>query len=220
MERGADLHMVQLMPLPLTVSCFSKIQIGFTFLVPAHPGSPRKQPLNVCVCVRACVCLCVCVYGNPTRRVTAASAPETGMKWKSRRHERNHSQDIEANECFDWQLSTNKLTPDISTAPACATHHKTGKGSPYSITDHKVPVLIPVLGSQPAGDVSHKPGGRLPLLSARSAVTHATLKRAATNFAAWWTQAQWVWTVCLRLLPDSVATAIWTQALLWLSPAR
>jgi len=36
------LHMAQLMPLPLTVSCFSKIQIGFTFLVPAHPGSPRK----------------------------------------------------------------------------------------------------------------------------------------------------------------------------------
>jgi len=47
------------------------------------------------------------------------------------------------------------------------------------------PELIPVLGSQPAGDVSHKPGGRLPLLSARPAVTHATLKRAATNFAAW-----------------------------------
>ena len=45
--------------------------------------------------------------------------------------------------------------------------------------------LIPVLGSQPAGDVSHKPGGRLPLLSARPAVTLATFKRAATNFAAW-----------------------------------
>ena len=42
LERSADLHMVQLMPLPLTVSCFSKIQIGFTFLVPAHPGSPGK----------------------------------------------------------------------------------------------------------------------------------------------------------------------------------
>ena len=47
-------------------------------------------------------------------------------------------------------------------------------------------MLIPVLGSQPAGDVSHKPGGRLPLLSARPAVvTPATLKRAAANFAAW-----------------------------------
>jgi len=42
LERGADLHTAQLMPLPLTVSCFNKIQIGFTFLVPAHPGSPRQ----------------------------------------------------------------------------------------------------------------------------------------------------------------------------------
>ena len=38
------------MPLPLTVYCFSRIQIGFTFLVPAHPGSPGKGPLNGCVC--------------------------------------------------------------------------------------------------------------------------------------------------------------------------
>ena len=53
------------------------------------------------------------------------------------------------------------------------------------ITERRVPKLIPVLGSQPAGDVSHKPGGRLPLLSARPAVTPATLKKAATNFAAW-----------------------------------
>ena len=70
------------------------------------------------------------------------------------------------------------------------------------------------------GDVSHKPGGRLSLLSARPAVNPATLKRAATNFAAWWTEARLVWTVCLRLLPDSVAAAIWTRALLRLSPAR
>jgi len=48
---------------------------------------------------------------------------------------------------------------------------KKGKGSPYSITKRRVPELILVLGSQPAGDVSHKPGGRLPLLSARPAVT-------------------------------------------------
>ena len=51
--------------------------------------------------------------------------------------------------------------------------------------ERRVPELIPVLGSQPAGDVSHKPGGRLPLLSARPAVTPETLKRAATSFAAW-----------------------------------
>ena len=51
LERDADLHMAQLMPLPLTVSCFSKIQIGFTFLIPAHPGSPGKRAIKrVCVC--------------------------------------------------------------------------------------------------------------------------------------------------------------------------
>ena len=62
---------------------------------------------------------------------------------------------------------------------------KKGKGSPYWITERRVPELIPVLGSQPVGDMSHKPGGRLPLLSSRPAVTPTTLKRAAANFAAW-----------------------------------
>ena len=54
LERGADLHMAQQIPLPLTVSCFSKIQIGFTFLVPAHPGSPGQRAIK-----RVCVCACV-----------------------------------------------------------------------------------------------------------------------------------------------------------------
>jgi len=49
LERGADLHIALLMPLPLAVSCFSKIQIGFTFLVPAHLVSPGKGPLKMCV---------------------------------------------------------------------------------------------------------------------------------------------------------------------------
>jgi len=58
LERGADLHIVQLIPLPLTVSCFSKIQIGFTFLVPTDLDSPGKRAVKrVCVCV--CVCVCV-----------------------------------------------------------------------------------------------------------------------------------------------------------------
>ena len=55
LEQDADLHMAQLMPLALTVSCFSKIQIGFTFLVPAHLGSPGKRAIK-----RACVCVCYC----------------------------------------------------------------------------------------------------------------------------------------------------------------
>ena len=54
LEQGADLHMAQLMPLPLTVSCFSKIQIGFTFLVAAHLGSPGQWAVK-----RVCVCVCV-----------------------------------------------------------------------------------------------------------------------------------------------------------------
>ena len=54
LDRGADLHMAQLMPLPLTVSWFSKIQIGFTFLVPAHPGSPGHRAIK-----QVCVCVCV-----------------------------------------------------------------------------------------------------------------------------------------------------------------
>jgi len=59
LERGADLHMAQLMPLLLTVSCSSKIQIGFTFLVLAHLGSPGQRAVKrVCVCV----CVCVCVF--------------------------------------------------------------------------------------------------------------------------------------------------------------
>jgi len=57
LERGADLHMAQLMPLPLTISCFSKIQIGFTFLVPAHLGSPGQRAVKrVCVCAAALTC--------------------------------------------------------------------------------------------------------------------------------------------------------------------
>jgi len=81
LKRGAHLHMAQLMPLPLTVSCFCKIQIGFTFLVPsvspsvctyfrdalvlAHAGSPRQRAIKrVCVCV--CVwkwATCFCIVG-------------------------------------------------------------------------------------------------------------------------------------------------------------
>ena len=65
LELGAYLHMAQLMPLLLTVSCFSKIQIDFTFLVLAHPSSSGKRAVKrvcvcVCACVRACVRACVC----------------------------------------------------------------------------------------------------------------------------------------------------------------
>jgi len=54
LERGADLHMAQQIPLPLTLSFFSKIQISFIFLVPAHSGSPGQRAVK-----RVCVCVCV-----------------------------------------------------------------------------------------------------------------------------------------------------------------
>jgi len=82
-----------------------------------------------------------------------------------------------------WPASAEITGPDIAGLDVPGT--KKGKYSPYSITERRVPGLISVLGSQPAGDVNHKPGGRLPLLYVRSAVTPATLKRAATSFAAW-----------------------------------
>ena len=69
-----------------------------------------------------------------------------------------------------------------------------GKGSPYSIAERRVPELIPVLGSHRADDVSHKPGGRLPLLSATGSQLPS---QPLTGLLP----------VCLRLLPDSVVTA-------------
>ena len=61
LEQGADLQMAQLMPLPLTVSCFSKIQIGFAFLVPAHPGSPGQRAVKR-VCVICVLYWCIILY--------------------------------------------------------------------------------------------------------------------------------------------------------------
>ena len=100
LERDADLHMAQLMPLPLTVCCFSKIQIDFTFLIPAHPGSPGHRAIKqvcVCVCVNCggccgifisplpvdrgmeyCdehVCLCVCLFTIISPEILARSTP-------------------------------------------------------------------------------------------------------------------------------------------------
>ena len=74
LERGADLHMAQLMSLPLTVSCFSKIQIGFTFLVPAHPGSPGKRAVK-----RVCVYLLQLLRAPVHRRCRRCSGGQVGL---------------------------------------------------------------------------------------------------------------------------------------------
>ena len=75
LEWGADLHTVQLMPLPFTVSCFSKIQTGFTFLVPAHLGSPEQRAIKwVCVCV----CLwCILKCSRPAKAAAVKFAEYT-----------------------------------------------------------------------------------------------------------------------------------------------
>ena len=83
LEQGADLHKAQLMPLPLTVSCFSTVQIGYTFLVPAHPGSPVKRAVKrVCVCSkRTAVHLRNLVRDNArnSARCTKASKATLGL---------------------------------------------------------------------------------------------------------------------------------------------
>jgi len=89
--------------------------------------------------------------------------------------------DVYQMRTLTWFLTV--LCP--ATTKGRKTGSKKGEISPYLITERRVPALIPILGSQLAGDVSHKPGGRLPLLSTRPAVTSATLKRAAASFAAW-----------------------------------
>ena len=64
LERGTDLHTAQLMPLLVTVSCFSKIQLGFTFLVPAYPGSTGQTAVKL---------VCVCMYtGQPVLACTSS----------------------------------------------------------------------------------------------------------------------------------------------------
>ena len=69
LEQGADFHTAQLMPLSLSVSCFSKIQIGVTFLVPAHPGSPGQRAVK-CVCVRVCLCTSTASRGQNTLTIS------------------------------------------------------------------------------------------------------------------------------------------------------
>jgi len=70
LELGADLHMAQLMLLPLTVSCFNKIQIGFTFLVPADLGSPRKSAVK-----RVCVFDVFCCISAASASLSSLSSP-------------------------------------------------------------------------------------------------------------------------------------------------
>ena len=85
--------------------------------------------------------------------------------------------------------------------------HK-GKASPYLITERRVPELIPVLGSQPAGDVSHKPGGRLPLLSARPSARNTKLLQVRQCIAAGDANANRSLASFARSAPAAAAAAV------------
>jgi len=86
---GAELHMAQMMPLPLTVSCFSKIQIGITFLVLAHPGNPGHSPeghkMGVCVCWISLMYWAFCSYScdrTKSEVVTSLAELEPNPNWE------------------------------------------------------------------------------------------------------------------------------------------
>jgi len=73
LEQGADLHMAQRMPLPLTISCFSKIQLVLPFWYRLTRVVPEKRPLNGCVCVCVCVSLSAVLTATPVFAVRAFS---------------------------------------------------------------------------------------------------------------------------------------------------
>jgi len=80
--RGSSHYdMAQLMPLPLTVSCFSKIQIGFTFLVPAYPDSPGKRAIK-----RVCVCTCTFLQSKRSGAVSGAHSGQVCWVPCEKRH--------------------------------------------------------------------------------------------------------------------------------------
>jgi len=104
LERGADLQMSQLMPLPLTLSCFSRIQVGFTFLVPAYPGSPGKGPLKVCVFA----CACVCVLVGETHEALLGEMAELRLVAGRESVEK----DAALKSCSDLRRDVNRLEAD------------------------------------------------------------------------------------------------------------
>ena len=121
--------MAQLMPLPLTVSCFSKMQIGFTFLVPAHPGSLGQRAIKqVCVCV----CVTVCNYYQP------ASTSQQQQQWRQCTTVRTtvhdnlftstytHSHSDPVCTCYLW---SNTLAAIVCTSSQCANTVKLARHS-------------------------------------------------------------------------------------------
>ena len=166
LEPGADcLHMVQLMPVhPKTPSSLASFKSRLVLRLLLTQIVLEKRPLNECSSSS---------LFPDVRRADGFIETASGQIWFSCKKTK-----VMKRLTVMWYWHSQPV-------PAAVVWCSKGKGSPYLITERRVPELIPVLGSQPVGDVSHKPGSRLPLLSTRPAVTLATLKRAATKFAAW-----------------------------------
>jgi len=134
LERGADLHMARRMQLPLTISCFGKIQIGFTFLVPYNPGSPGQRAVKrvcVCVCVtylhslRTCRCAGDLGAGERARvtwyvghtAVSLARQPAAHRHIPpsptSRRHHLPHQPQLRECRTTTWILDYRRIIPDL-----------------------------------------------------------------------------------------------------------
>jgi len=120
LERGADLHMAQLMPLPLTVSCSSKIQIGFAFLVPAHLGSPGQRAVKrVCVCVCHCCC---CWSLDPCRLHDVMMTQSYGWNLQRLQHSRNDNIKRPSATDMSWSVCVGRaarLRVDLSCVWKC-----------------------------------------------------------------------------------------------------
>jgi len=133
LERGADLHMAQLMLLPLTVSCFTKIQIGFSFLVPAHPDSPRQRPVKrMCVPLSCNICSQNYYYTTPIEwplfrdnryqkgktTLDLNEARDDGV-WRWQWHQLDHIQTICTPLQTDNHASTQPLSFLQAGCPSC-----------------------------------------------------------------------------------------------------
>ena len=127
LERCVDLHMAQPMPLPITVSCSNKIQIGFTFLVPAHLGNPGQRAVK-----RVCVCVCVlCCYKTQTKlRAKRNTGLEiwvevVGISWQTINGADGHQSD--KLQPFAWLKDVRDNWDRfvrLTTTLVCHTHHK------------------------------------------------------------------------------------------------
>ena len=107
LERGADLHMAQMMTLPLTVSCFGKIQIGFTFLVPAHPGSPGQRAVKW-------VCVCVCVVKIPGVKTKKAKIKMSAGQRSGRSTGKVSCKSTELKRCSMIEMRWNKYEVSLA----------------------------------------------------------------------------------------------------------